>query len=124
METERIARLEAQVESLKEDVKDVKNDIKEVHSRITTQTREIVEKMEEMQQRIEEKMNASAVAAKQQHDDIQRALQEDIQSLDKDVKAVSSRVDILERWRWMIFGGAIVIGYALSHFELLAKFFK
>ena len=33
---ERIAKLEAQVESLKDDVKEVREDIKELHSRITT----------------------------------------------------------------------------------------
>ena len=44
MDLERIAKLEAQVEGIKEDVKDLKVDVKEVHSRITTGNREIVQK--------------------------------------------------------------------------------
>jgi predicted nucleic acid-binding Zn-ribbon protein len=40
MDTERIAKLEAQVEGIKEDVTEVKHDIKEIHSRITTSNRE------------------------------------------------------------------------------------
>ena len=44
MDTERIAKLEAQVESIKEDVAGVKQDIKELHSRITTGNREIMDK--------------------------------------------------------------------------------
>ena len=123
METERIAKLEAQVESIKEDVKEVREDIKELHSRITTQTREIVEKMDDMQTRLEHKMTAGALAAKQQHEDIQKALQEDIKSLDKDVKGVSNRVDVLEKWRWMIVGGAIVIGYIVGNLDLFSKIF-
>ena len=46
METERIAKLEAQVEGIKEDVAAVKQDIKELHSRITTGNREIMDKLE------------------------------------------------------------------------------
>jgi len=37
---------------------------------------------------------------------------------------VKERVDILERWRWMIVGGAIVLGYALGHIDVLQKFIK
>ena len=124
MEAERVAKLEAQVDSLKEDVKEVRDDIKELHSRITTQTREIVEKMDDMQTRLEHKMTAGAVAAKQQHEDIQKALQDDIKSLDRDVKQVSERVDVLERWRWMIVGGAIVLGYIVGNLDLFSKFLK
>jgi hypothetical protein len=43
LDTERIARMEAQMENLKADVADVKQDIKELHSRITTTTREITD---------------------------------------------------------------------------------
>ena len=124
MEAERVAKLEAQVDSIKEDVKEVRDDIKELHSRITTQTREIVEKMDDMQTRLEHKMTAGAVAAKQQHEDIQKALQDDIKSLDRDVKQVSERVDVLERWRWMIVGGAIVLGYIVGNLDLFSKFLK
>lgn len=121
MGIERIAKLETQVEAIKEDVSEVRNDIKELHSRITTQTREIVEKMDDMQTRIEHKMNASAVAAKQQHEEIQKALQNDIQTLDTDVKNITTRVDVLERWRWMIVGGAIMLGYIIGNLDLFAK---
>ena len=127
MDLERIAKLETQVESIKEDVKEVREDIKELHSRITTQTREIVEKIDDFQTRIEHKMQASALASKAQHEEIQRAVQEDIksvaQTLDADIKQVSERVDTLENWRWMIVGGAIVVGYIIGHLEIFSKVF-
>ena len=125
MEQERIAKLEAQVDSLKEDVREVRDDIKELHSRITTQTREIVEKIDDFQSRIEHKMQAGAIAAQAQHEAIQKAVQEDIQKvaekLDADIKEVSKRVDTLEKWRWMIVGGAIVVGYIIGHLDLFSK---
>ncbi len=127
VEQERIAKLETKVEAIQEDVKEVRSDIKELHSRVTTQTREIVEKIDDFQTRIEHKMQASAVASKQQHEDIQKVVQEDIkkvaETLDKDIKEVTQRVDVLERWRWMIVGGAIVLGYVIGHLEIFNKLF-
>jgi hypothetical protein len=32
--------------------------------------------------------------------------------------SVSDRISILEKWRFMIFGGAVVIGYILAHIKL------
>lgn len=115
VEAERIAKLEAQVEGIKEDVADLKNDVKEVHSRITTGNREIMDKIETMQSKLDNKMNASAEAAKQQHEQIQLEIRSDITK-------VTDRVDVLERWRWMIVGGAIVVGYLIGHLEFFSRF--
>lgn len=93
---ERIAKLETQVESLKEDVAEVKSDIKDLHSRITTGNREIMDKLDE-------KIDELARADREQH----AALKETMES-------VKSRVDVLERWRWMIVGAAVVAGWILN----------
>jgi septal ring factor EnvC (AmiA/AmiB activator) len=106
MDQERIAKLEAQVEGIKEDVADVKSDIKELHSRITTGNREIMDKLDE-------KIDALAKADKEQHD-----------ALKESMGKVKERVDILERWRWMIVGGAIVCGYLLGNLDLITKVIK
>lgn len=103
-------------------------EIKDIHSRITTQTREVVEKIDQLQTRLEHKMNASAEAAKTQHEAIQKEIQEDIQkvarTLDADIKEVTKRVDTLENWRWMIVGGAIVLGYIIGNLDLFSKLVK
>ena len=113
---ERIAKVEAQVEAIKEDVNELKNDVKEIHSRITTGNREIIEKIDSMEGKIEERMKASAAASVKQHQDIEDNLKQDIQK-------ITDRVDVLERWRWMIVGGAIVVGYLVGHLELFGKIF-
>jgi peptidoglycan hydrolase CwlO-like protein len=106
MDQERIAKLEAQVESIKEDVADVKSDIKELHSRITTGNREIMDKFDE-------KIDGLAKADKEQHTALKSSMDE-----------VRQRVDVLERWKWMIVGGAIVLGYALGHIDVLTRIVK
>lgn len=106
MDNERIAKLETQVEGIKDDVAAVKQDIKDLHSRITTGNREIMDKLDE-------KIDALAKSDKEQHESLKN-------SMDK----VKERVDILEKWRWMIVGGAIVIGYLMGHLDFFAKFLK
>jgi peptidoglycan hydrolase CwlO-like protein len=96
IEAERIAKLEIQVEGIKEDVADVKQDIKELHSRITTGNREIMDKFEE-------KIDELARADKEQHTALRQTME-----------SVKDRVEVLERWRWMIVGGALVLGWFLN----------
>lgn len=117
MEQERIAKLETQVETIKEDVREVKTDIKELHSRITTSNREIVDKIDDMQTRIEHKMNAQALASQAQHKEIQ----DEIRS---DVKQIDDRVSSLERWKWYVIGGAVVVGFLLATVIDLSQLFK
>jgi energy-converting hydrogenase A subunit M len=115
LDIERIAKLETQVEGIKEDVAAVKDDIKELHSRITTGNREILDKIDSMDRRLEIKMNTAAEVSKEQHEIIQKEIR-------SDVEKISSRVNILEQWRWMIVGAAIVAGYLLAHVDLINKF--
>ena len=114
---ERIAKLEAQVESIKDDVSELKTDVKEIHSRITTGNREIMEKIEHMDAAMEARMAKNAETSAQQHSEIKSSLQSDI------IK-VTDRVDTLEKWRWMIVGGAIVLGYIVGNLDLVTKIIR
>ena len=66
-----------------------KADIKELHSRITTNTKEMMQ------------------AITSQHLEQQ-------QTLDRMRVELNNRVGILEKWRWLIIGGSIVVGFALQ----------
>jgi small-conductance mechanosensitive channel len=114
---ERIAKLEAQMDALKEDVTEVKHDIKEIHSRITTSNREIVDKIDDMQTRIEHKMNANAQISQDQHAEIRKDVVEDLERM-------NHRVSALEQWKWYVIGGAAVAGFILGHLSEIAKYLK
>ena len=103
---ERIAKLEAQVDGIKEDVAAVKQDIKDLHSRITTGNREITD-------HIDRKIDDLAKSDEDQHN-----------VMGKKIDGMKDRIDMLERWKWMIVGGAIVLGYLMGHLDLFAKFLK
>jgi len=75
------------------------NDLKELHSRITTNTREL----REHQIAAENKMLAEMRGIRTQLD---------------------SRVAVLEKWRWIIVGGSIIVGLLISNPDsLLFKLF-
>ena len=75
------------------------SDLKELHSRITTNTREL----REHQIAAENKMLNEMRAIRTQLD---------------------SRVAVLEKWRWIIVGGSIIVGLLISNPDsLLFKLF-
>ena len=69
--------------------------IDDLHSRITTNTKEI--------------MNAATQQHKEHTDDIQK-LRNDL----------TTRVGVLEKWRWLIIGGSIVVGFLLHKFMIVS----
>ena len=69
--------------------------IDDLHSRITTNTKEIM------------------TAATQQH----KEHTDDIQKLRNDL---TTRVGLLEKWRWLIIGGSIVVGFLLHKFMIVS----
>ena len=69
--------------------------IDELHSRITTNTKEIM---------------TAATAQHKEHTD-------DIQKIRNDLTA---RVGVLEKWRWLIIGGSIVVGFLLHKFMIVS----
>ena len=105
LDAERVARLEAQVEGIKDDVAAVKSDIKELHSRITTGNREIMDKLDQ-------KIDELAQSDKEQHE-----------IMTKTMNSIKERVDILEKWRFMIVGGAVVFGYMVGNMGIFSKIF-
>lgn len=142
---ERIAKLETLVdtgfEQLHQLRDEVKYDIKELHSRITTGNREIKDhvdtKFDSLLARnsahdikdvkTEQKLDAMIVcieSIKVAVAEVHECLDRTGTSLDDKLNRVKDRIEILERWRYMIVGGAIALGYLLAHMDFLAKFIK
>ena len=64
-------------------------DIKELHSRITSNTKEIM---------------TTATVQHKEHTEVIQKLRDDLQN----------RVGVLEKWRWIIIGGSIVLGFVIQ----------
>ena len=82
-------KITQQEDAQQRSVQEFTTDIKELHSRITTNTKELTALMTEQH--------------KEQKDVIDRLKDE-----------VSNRVGVLEKWRWIIIGGSIVVGFIIQ----------
>ena len=82
-------KITQQEDAQQRSVQEFTADIKELHSRITTNAKETSQHMSEMERR----------------------LLEELQTIRKEM---SSRVGMLEKWKWVIVGGSIVAGFIIQ----------
>ena len=93
-------KLIRQEEALDEQEKKLTENIMELHSRITSNAKETHTAMGDMERRLVDQMNAHS----QKEEEHFRKMREEL----------SQRVGILEKWRWLIIGGSIVIGFIIQ----------
>lgn len=93
-----------QEEALEDQEKKLQENIMELHSRITSNAKETAHHIAETERRLVDAMN--------EHN---RKETEQFQKLREEL---SNRVGILERWRHLIIGGAIVIGFIIQRLPI------
>jgi len=95
---EKIARQEEALfeaeNKIEERRSELSSKIDELHSRITTNTKEI--------------MGAAALQNLEQNKEIQKIRDE-----------LSTRVGVLEKWRWIIIGGSIIAGFIIQKYMII-----
>jgi ElaB/YqjD/DUF883 family membrane-anchored ribosome-binding protein len=91
---------------------ELKEDIKELHSRITSTSREIHERIDEVERHIAAKIDSLRV-------ELQRHEQKDGTKLPEVLKEI-------DKYKWMILGAAIAIGWIIGNVNLgvLGTLFK
>jgi gas vesicle protein len=94
---------------------EIQGDIKELHSRITTVSRELSDDINETEQRI---MTAMTYGTSE----IKKCITDETKAITKQQAELEKRINDLERWKWLVMGGSIVIG-AFAH-ELVGMLFK
>lgn len=50
--------------------------------------------------------------------EIRKDQKEQFELLINKIGAMDDRLNVLERWRWMIVGAAVVVGYILAHVKI------
>ena len=93
-------KLMRQEDALDEQEKKLQENIMELHSRITSNAKEQTQLMGEMERRMIQAMK-----------DHNRSETEEFQKLRAELQ---SRVGVLEKWRYLIIGGSIVIGFIIQ----------
>ncbi len=102
--TSRIAVLEDQVQTIHNDVEHLEKKMDEnyatLHGRISGLRDDIQANMDAKHERLVEKIDSNAKNSSEQH------------------KQLYDKISTIEKWRWMIMGGAIVLGYVIAHIKL------
>jgi hypothetical protein len=101
----KVAKLETEVEVIKDDVGEVKTELKTIHGRITEGNEKVLVKLGQMSKDSDSQHNA---------------IVERMNVMDK---RINGRITVLEQWRWLVVGGAVVAGWMLSYSGILVKFF-
>lgn len=53
--------------------------------------------------------------------ELRKEQKEQHEAMMRRIDSIDKRIDILERWRYMVIGGAIVVGFLLAQLVQLAK---
>lgn len=93
-------KLIRQEEALETQEKKLQENIMELHSRITTNAKEQTQLMNEMERRLVDAMKEHNKSESAEFAELRKELQ--------------SRVGVLEKWRYLIIGGSIVIGFVIQ----------
>jgi len=100
----RVTVLETQVSSLSSNIEKIEHKIdtnyQTLHTRISDLRDDIHQNIEVKHDKVMEKLDEQNQSATQQH------------------KAIADKIQVIEKWRWMIMGGAMVLGYVLAHLKL------
>lgn len=86
---------------------ELSSDVKELHSRITTVTRELADDIGETENRLMTAMTYGMT-------DIKKCITDETRAVSTEQKKLEERVSELEKWRWFIMGGSVVLG-SFSH---------
>jgi chromosome segregation ATPase len=80
------------------------DDIRDLHSRISTISREICDKLDQVETALESQIKDHSNNSERMHKELKG-------DLDSKLKNLDDRINLLERWRWLILGGATVLGF-------------
>ena len=88
--------------------------IKETESSLVERKRLAEKEVELLHRRISDMKEESVETDRRNHDEIMTKLDNMGIEVSSELKTMSERVTILERWKWWIMGGSWVIGFAIA----------
>ena len=123
--------IKVQIEGLKKDIENVTNILSRIDTAIEKMTdvstsiksmlavhEEKLAKQEQIDEVIFDKLKERQSSINQVYDDLHKNINQVERRLLLEIKTLkhdmNSRVGMLEKWKWLIIGGSIVIGFILS----------
>jgi SMC interacting uncharacterized protein involved in chromosome segregation len=100
---------EQRMNNIEKDAVRNESDIRDIHDKINLFSIELRNHIDSVEHNLELKLKENADNSTYQHNNINEAI------IDK-LKTFDYRLTVLEAWRWLVIGGAAVVGYLISIF--------
>lgn len=94
---------EERLNKLEKDNTTVGFDIRDIHTRINTMSKEVIDKLDATEKSLENKIKENTDSTNKK-----------LEVMTKEMKQIDDRVGFLEKWKWMVLGGAIAIGWIIA----------
>lgn len=94
---------EERLNKLEKDNTTVGLDIRDIHARINTMSKEVLEKLDSTEKTLECKIKENTDSTNKK-----------LEVMTKEMKQIDDRVGFLERWKWMVLGGALAVGWIIA----------
>lgn len=118
MATESVTRIrdysgdvKSRIASLETQMTNVAEDVRRIDSRVDTQYQQLHSRISDLRDDIRNEID-------EKHERLITKLDEHSKAEAENNKSMSSKIASMEKWRWMIMGGAAVVGYILAHVKL------
>ena len=94
---------EERLNKLEKDNTTVGFDIRDIHARINTMSKEVLDKLDSTEKTLECKIRENTDSTNKK-----------LEVMTKEMKQIDDRVGFLERWKWMVLGGALAVGWIIA----------
>lgn len=107
---ERISQLERKADKKTDD-------IKEIQEKVAVQTKEILDKLDKLDDALSHKINTDI-------GDLKRQQNECYKDLSKTLDDLETRIDTIERWKWVVIGAVSIVGFVIGNITDILNILK
>ena len=102
---------ETRVTVLETQVSGINNNLEKIETRIEANYNTLHHRISELRDDLHEDIEIK-------HEKVMEKLDEHVKDSDRQNEELKGMITQIEKWKWMLMGGAIVIGYVLAHLRL------
>lgn len=103
--------VQARIASLETQVVNIAEDVRRIESRVDSQYQQLHSRISDLKDGIRQEID-------EKHERVILKLEEHSKIEAENNKAMADKMSSMEKWRWMIMGGAVVVGYILAHIKI------
>lgn len=107
---ERISQLERKADKKTDD-------IKEIQEKVAVQTKEILDKLDKLDDALSHKINTDIGDLKRQQNEYHK-------DLTKTMDDLETRIDTIERWKWVVIGAVSIVGFVIGNITDILQILK